>query len=956
MYIQLVIFAPYVDRTVGDSRMTRFFGQDFTTERWKKAALKNAFALLSKQRFIHAAAFFLLGDKLWDACEVCVSRLGDLQLALVVTRLYEGDGGPVYERLLKQSVLGISEFGDSGEFRGGRSVRVYRGEPNPNPFLRSIACWLLQDYSVALETLLRSNHPGDGEAEGHSDKSPDPTIFNFYFFLRSHPLLIRRNRQGYRSQSAKSNSLLPPRSPHDPPSSWRRPISSVGEEPLTALERNLLFTTAYHHLNHGCPLLALDVLAKLPKSASLGADLNQDGRRLRSGSVAGDDKEEGVGRSGRKGRLVDPSASLTGMIQSGTLRGFDYAPKSQGHHVEGVAECEEEVDWSRPVTLSKTNEEEDVDWLKPLSAGALGEDEEEVDWSKPITAQMLGSTNGGREDGEREDDIDWSQPVSAQFDEKPRSPSLSPPNFSGRDPLSPPTDSAHLEASDESDGTNLSSLTTLSSQGLFVLSLAEQLQYNACLSILTEELITIHLPPCCEFLWEEGGRGCLPLLPLSGRQTEKGLASQTRENAFEKTVLRLREKLVVWLRREMGVVKDICGFGSSRDDLEESSEDYVPAGYDLLTTLMNYASLHAGTSPSLVTIKLELMHLMNTLLPWSTRPTTGGPEGDGESGLPGATGTQVGGVVPTCAVDPSQLPILTSCSLPANHLTNLTLHLRLMSASIIEVLANHTRPPISSKPLPHVEKVFELCCALSSSITVCLSPINITEIAPDLLLSPSLLATNPVATSGISTPVVAVGTASDFSQSVEPRQRERASPKVPQRGSAQKYGRTSSSVGNEGSDPPATPNSKPSRWPGVPKWPKALQSDEGKDPTPMSLILAECCIATYLGLLSVAWSEHSISDLLLLLKNTPSLEFWYQAFGGGVDMKRGESVERGRRGGGGGGGGGERSAFMKKVDNMKRGIKMLRRAESQTGESAGHGLFVAPKKTLLELFLDRAVS
>ena len=33
------------------NNLSQFFGQDFTTERWKKAALKNAFALLSKQRF-----------------------------------------------------------------------------------------------------------------------------------------------------------------------------------------------------------------------------------------------------------------------------------------------------------------------------------------------------------------------------------------------------------------------------------------------------------------------------------------------------------------------------------------------------------------------------------------------------------------------------------------------------------------------------------------------------------------------------------------------------------------------------------------------------------------------------------------------------------------------------------------------------------------------------------------
>lgn len=48
-------------KTVKDTRMTEFFKNDFTTQKWQSAAMKNAFVLLGKQRFEHAAAFFLLG-------------------------------------------------------------------------------------------------------------------------------------------------------------------------------------------------------------------------------------------------------------------------------------------------------------------------------------------------------------------------------------------------------------------------------------------------------------------------------------------------------------------------------------------------------------------------------------------------------------------------------------------------------------------------------------------------------------------------------------------------------------------------------------------------------------------------------------------------------------------------------------------------------------------------------
>ena len=51
-------------RQACDERMTQFFSNNFAEERWRKAALKNAYALLGKQRFFHAVAFFLLAGSL----------------------------------------------------------------------------------------------------------------------------------------------------------------------------------------------------------------------------------------------------------------------------------------------------------------------------------------------------------------------------------------------------------------------------------------------------------------------------------------------------------------------------------------------------------------------------------------------------------------------------------------------------------------------------------------------------------------------------------------------------------------------------------------------------------------------------------------------------------------------------------------------------------------------------
>lgn len=58
-----------------------------SSTRWRKAALKNAFVLLSKRKFQLSAAFFVLGGEVGDAITVCLKNLEDPQLALVVARL-----------------------------------------------------------------------------------------------------------------------------------------------------------------------------------------------------------------------------------------------------------------------------------------------------------------------------------------------------------------------------------------------------------------------------------------------------------------------------------------------------------------------------------------------------------------------------------------------------------------------------------------------------------------------------------------------------------------------------------------------------------------------------------------------------------------------------------------------------------------------------------------------------
>jgi hypothetical protein len=83
----------------------RLLSNNFQEERWKTAALKNAYALMGKRRFEYAAAFFLLAGHLQDAVSVLHNQLEDVQLAIAVGRVYEGDDGPVLRQFLKEKVL-----------------------------------------------------------------------------------------------------------------------------------------------------------------------------------------------------------------------------------------------------------------------------------------------------------------------------------------------------------------------------------------------------------------------------------------------------------------------------------------------------------------------------------------------------------------------------------------------------------------------------------------------------------------------------------------------------------------------------------------------------------------------------------------------------------------------------------------------------------------------------------
>ena len=361
MFISVVLICihdtvpSYTCRTVKNSKMQEFFGHNFTEDRWHRAALKNAFVLLTKQRFEEAAAFFLLGDSLWDAVEVCLRKLHDVQLALVITRLHEGgEGKKMYQHILKQEILGIPS---------DLSRNAVELTPSPDPFLRSMAHWLLGNYRESLETLILPPVANDSSDELIKLAQPDPAVFHLYFYLRNHPILLKRR--------------------HMPSAVGQQPfnISSVGSETLTALERFLVFRTAHYYINCGSPMLALDVVSKIPtceypsENQVYGANISDYQQPAASGNGAAPSQEL--------------AAISSGLLQEADTRADD----------------DDDFDWGQPVAAQTTADDSDEDWSMPVSVHKKEQDSN--DWDTPVSDQQTVA-------GSADDDFDWSKPVSFQ--------------------------------------------------------------------------------------------------------------------------------------------------------------------------------------------------------------------------------------------------------------------------------------------------------------------------------------------------------------------------------------------------------------------------------------------------------------------------------------------------------------------------------------------------------------
>ncbi|TPX65121.1 hypothetical protein SpCBS45565_g05402 [Spizellomyces sp. 'palustris'] len=324
--------------------MLKFLANDFEIDRWKSAALKNAFALLGKQRYEYAVTFFLLADKLKDAMNVCLKQLNDPQLAIVICRLYEGEDGPIQRETLLNSILP-------------------RAIDQGDRWLASVAFTMLKQRDKALlatltplDTLL----PPSDEVQTSPDQSSkprslsDPTLLVFYHHLR---------------RSYRSMRISQPRIPPD-------------------LECEFVYRSAQAYERLGCPGLALDIVRKAEELVGLYVTDEETAPvvcKPPSDDVAVGILDIDKWGTGIKTSEIKSEESASKETAGGMDWGETVSKPSAGDFDWGAPVSQQTsagIDWGEPVNKTSADT---FDWGAPVSNQTGGG----IDWGEPTTGPTI---------------------------------------------------------------------------------------------------------------------------------------------------------------------------------------------------------------------------------------------------------------------------------------------------------------------------------------------------------------------------------------------------------------------------------------------------------------------------------------------------------------------------------------------------------------------------------------
>ena len=116
------------EKANGGDKVAQLLSQDFSTDKWKKTACKNAMVLRQKQRYLLCASFFILGGDIAAALQVIKQSMRDPVLAVLTCRLME-----LIEPSNKEIQSQLTQIYD--EFF------IQRGQHFDDVYLQSVGLW-----------------------------------------------------------------------------------------------------------------------------------------------------------------------------------------------------------------------------------------------------------------------------------------------------------------------------------------------------------------------------------------------------------------------------------------------------------------------------------------------------------------------------------------------------------------------------------------------------------------------------------------------------------------------------------------------------------------------------------------------------------------------------------------------------------------------------------------------
>lgn len=696
-------------RSVDNRVKADFFKKDFTLDESKRIAKKNAFHLMGKQKIMDSAALFLLAGSLPDAIMVILDKLHDFQLALVVCRLYEIDD-PFPDsvcQLLYKHILGMDSKGENHN----------PSEAHPDPFLRSMAFWTVRDYQAALNTLLEDKVGHNDDKNDPDAVSTKPNIFSFYNYLRTHPLLLRlrlaaatlTQRRAILTGFTRANSVA-----------VSDKITTIDR--VTWRERKLFFATATTHLKNGCPLLALEVMTRLPPSIASEDSVQP--------SIATQNQESIS--TGILGTSITKKASDLGwstpLAGSGNgaqkTEAFDWGtPVSEHNKLDSF-------DWSAPV--ANQSKAEDYDWGASLSKGDFDNDLDldlKLDSDSEVTDEEAEDTEGDKSKGKGKvrfqlmEGDNGEDDVSGEEEEKPGK----------EDDLEKPT-------------------SLLKDNKVDIM--AQQFKYIACLKILMEELSTLATGFEVDggqlryqlYVWLEKEVEVLKVLCNYGlseevtgaEEVDSGHPDSDEETGIAGTVGRQRTFSQRSDSSRASLHETILADKYDLDFKERrlaKRKRWLRQHQHLLRTLASYCILQGSSGGGLASVYMELLLLLQELQQERVKQQLKSP-------LP----------------FPTTLPLLSaSLSSSRSVIADPIQYLQRMTSDLLITVTGFPTPPSASSNMAQVISMRNLAMSLSSCIYQCLCDsdsfsVNLakaTETAQDTFMGSMFVAPNSSLMAGI---------------------------------------------------------------------------------------------------------------------------------------------------------------------------------------------------------------